>query len=217
MLKRYDCLFVLIHFLRPEQVLFYWQFSFGSAEATRKILKKHARRTALPLLTSSTISVSSTSQPQALVSYATTFKSLSRTLVQAIGETLIPIIPYIDDYSCLICTNIAFKPIRLTCGHVFCVRCLVKMQKRNKELCPLCRAPSVLTANKSKWYLWCLPGMLISNTIFLLLLDNVDWGMLNFMQDWFPLEAKEKLSSNEREATAEQLEELRINPSCLLM
>lgn len=48
--------------------------------------------------------------------------SLSLLLGQAIGENLLPIIPHIDDYACLICTNIAFKPIRLSCGHLFCVR-----------------------------------------------------------------------------------------------
>lgn len=90
---------------------------------------------------------------QALLSYPPTV-SLSRTLVQAIGERLISIIPHIDDYSCLICTSIAFKPIRLTCGHFFGVRCLVKMQKRNNNLCPLCRAPYVLVANRGRWYMY---------------------------------------------------------------
>jgi hypothetical protein len=94
--------------------------------------------------------------------------SLPRSLVQAVGEILLPIIPQIDDYSCLICTSIAFKPIRLFCGHLFCVRwvcyiqtvlirhglnfwfsrCLVKMQKRGKGNCPMCRAPTVLTADR---------------------------------------------------------------------
>ena len=43
-------------------------------------------------------------------------------LVQAVGETILPIVPHIDDYECVICTSIAFKPIRLQCGHLFCVR-----------------------------------------------------------------------------------------------
>lgn len=60
------------------------------------------------------------------------------------------ILPSLDDYVCLICMSIAFKPIRLSCGHLFCIRCLVKMQQRRKEQCPLCRAPSVLLADKSE-------------------------------------------------------------------
>ena len=37
---------------------------------------------------------------------------------------------------------------------------------------------------------------------------NVDWALLNFMKDWFPIEAKKKLQQNEREAAEEQMEEL---------
>lgn len=52
--------------------------------------------------------------------------TLSLLLVQALTETLLPIIPHIDDYSCVICTSLAFKPIRLHCSHLFCVRCVVR-------------------------------------------------------------------------------------------
>ncbi|KZP27710.1 hypothetical protein FIBSPDRAFT_917852 [Athelia psychrophila] len=155
------------------------KFQYGNAEATRKILKKHAKRTALPFPTSL-----DSNNTLAVLPRAST--SLPRILVQAIGETLLPIIPHVDDYACLICTSIAFKPIRLFCGHLFCVRCLVKMQKRGQGDCPMCRAPTVITADRS----------------------NVDWALLNFMQDWFPIEAKEKLKSNEREAAEEELREL---------
>ncbi|KAF7370131.1 Transcriptional regulator of yeast-form-adherence 3 [Mycena sanguinolenta] len=82
-----------------------------------------------------------------------------------------------------LCTSIAFKPIRLSCGHLFCVRCLVKMQKRGNDHCPMCRAPCVLVADGS----------------------NVDWAMLNFMHDWFPEESSIKLRQNEKEATEEEL------------
>lgn len=42
---------------------------------------------------------------------------------------------------------------------------------------------------------------------------------MNFMQDWFPLEAKEKLKANEKEAAAEELKELGLDPnsSCVVM
>lgn len=48
---------------------------------------------------------------------------------------------------------------------------------------------------------------------------NVDWALLNFMQDWFPIESKEKLKSNEKEAAAEEMEELGLDPNqtCHLM
>ncbi|KAH0579150.1 hypothetical protein H2248_003303 [Termitomyces sp. 'cryptogamus'] len=168
------------------------KFQYASAEATRKILKKHTKRTSLPLFTDKL-----SSHSQAVVLANKHPPTLPRTLVQAIGEILLPIIPQIDDYSCLICTSIAFKPIRLSCGHLFCVRCLVKMQKRGNGNCPMCRAPCVLTANRT----------------------NVDWALLNFMQDWFPIEAHEKLTQNQKEATKEQFEELGLDPdqACTVM
>lgn len=152
------------------------KFHFANAEATRKILKKHAKRTALP-------------EPNALI-LSTQSTWLPHVLVQAIVETLLPVIPHLDDYTCLICTSIAFKPIRLNCGHLFCVRCLVKMQKRGKANCPMCRASTVLIADQT----------------------NVDWALMNFMQDWFPVESKLKLKENQKEANREQLEELGFDP-----
>jgi hypothetical protein len=189
----------------------------ANAEAMRKILKKHAKRTSLPPLlpsgqnyqeyyshkmaidflprSSFPLPVSTTSSPSQTASF--TSASFSHVLIQALGSTLLPIIPHIDDYSCIICTNIAFKPIRLTCGHLFCVRCLVKMQKRGQGNCPMCRAPTVSTADSS----------------------NVDWALLNFLEDWFPLEAHEKLKASEKEATDEQYREMGFDPDqkCIIM
>ncbi|KAF7370129.1 hypothetical protein MSAN_00643100 [Mycena sanguinolenta] len=164
------------------------KFEFANAEATRKILKKHAKRTALPLTDSR-----NTTPLDLLPTHA----SLPRILVQELGTTLLPIIPSLEDYACLICTSIAFKPIRLSCGHLFCVRCLVKMQKRGNDHCPMCRAPCVLVADRS----------------------NVDWAMLNFMRDWFPEESSVKLRQNEKEASEEELREMGIDPDekCIVM
>ncbi|KAF8218275.1 SPX domain-containing protein [Mycena galopus ATCC 62051] len=164
------------------------KFEFANAEATRKILKKHTKRTSLPSTDSSN------TNPLDLLPANT---SLPRILVQELGTTLLPIIPSLEDYTCLICTSIAFKPIRLSCGHLFCVRCLVKMQKRGSAQCPMCRAPCVLIADRS----------------------NVDWALLNFMRDWFPEESNVKLRQNEKEASEEQLREMGIDPDakCIVM
>ena len=41
---------------------------------------------------------------------------------------------------------------------------------------------------------------------------------MNFMTDWFPVESREKLQSNEREAQAELVEQIRFAPGgCLVM
>lgn len=139
-------------------------------------------------------------------------------LIQAFGETLLPIIPHIDDYACVICTGIAFKPIRLQCGHLFCVRCLVKMQKRGKGNCPMCRAPTVLSADRCQCCVL-LTCPACANIRTFRDAANVDWALLNFMKDWFPLEAREKLQQNEKEAAEEHMQELGFNPGqgCILM
>lgn len=49
---------------------------------------------------------------------------------------------------------------------------------------------------------------------------NVDWALLNFMKDWFPIEARQKLQQNEREATEEHMRELGYppdGPGCVVM
>ncbi|KII85587.1 hypothetical protein PLICRDRAFT_321995 [Plicaturopsis crispa FD-325 SS-3] len=204
------------------------KFQYANVEATRKILKKHTKRTALPLppgaspapihfptasspqlldlasLSSKGFTMSSTHQPNdglipnttsnALLPNSALLPQISlsfpRILVQAIGETLLPLVPHIDDYACLICTSLAYTPVRLFCGHLFCVRCLVKMQKRGQDCCPMCRAPTVLSADRS----------------------NVDKALVNFMQDWFPNEAAAKRKANEREAAEEELLEMGFTP-----
>lgn len=45
---------------------------------------------------------------------------------------------------------------------------------------------------------------------------NVDWALLNFMNDWFPVEAKQKLLQNEKEAAREEMEELGFDDRCII-
>ncbi|KAI6000889.1 hypothetical protein EDD15DRAFT_1806888 [Pisolithus albus] len=172
------------------------KFRLATEEATRKILKKHTKRTALPI-PAYLLSQPSDTPPSEVVLSAQPLMPLQRLLVQAIGEKLLPVIPYIDDYCCLICTSIAFKPVRLDCGHLFCVRCLVKLQKQGKPNCPLCRAPTVLRADR----------------------NNVDYALLNFMSDWFPVESRAKLRANELESAKEELQELGLPgvTECIVM
>jgi len=164
------------------------KFHHGNSEAVRKILKKHTKRTALPPLSLRSV------QGLLPMLHKETL-SLPHTLVLALSEILLPILPHLPDYECLICTSLAFKPIRLDCGHFFCVRCLVKMQRAGKGNCPVCRAPTVLHANG----------------------QNVDHALLRFMLDWFPRESKEKGRVNDREAATEELQELGLRTEgCLL-
>ncbi|KAJ7587069.1 SPX domain-containing protein [Mycena floridula] len=186
------------------------KFQHANAEAARKILKKHTKRTALPL----DPTVTHEQNLSLILSPLASSASLPRLLVQAIGEILLPVIPHIDDYSCLICTGIAFKPIRLKCGHLFCVRCLVKMQKRGQGDCPLCRAETVLIADRCDNFRASIACDKLTSP-----LANVDWALINFLKDWFPIEARAKLKQDEKEASHEQLLELGLDPDqkCTIM
>ncbi|CAG8554282.1 1173_t:CDS:2, partial [Scutellospora calospora] len=100
-------------------------------------------------------------------------------------EQLSKIIPQLDDYTCPICLNISWKPIRLHCGHVFCHRCLVKAGRKGTQNCPICRA---------------------KNAIYDADQGNLDVSLMNFLKLYFPQEAKKKQKANEREQANEDVE-----------
>ncbi|GAA5899777.1 uncharacterized protein JCM6883_005985 [Sporobolomyces salmoneus] len=184
------------------------KFQVANEEAARKILKKHDKRTALTASLgfpkfiaaatnlSSELVVSSNGTPERRVLALPGFPSLPHILLSTFTSTLLPIIPQLEDYECSICGDVAFKPIRLGCGHKFCVRCLVKMQKRGQDNCPQCRSSVVLRANAS----------------------NLDRELQQFLVKWFPHEVKQKERSNSKEAAKEELEEMGIpDRKCLIM
>lgn len=162
------------------------RFQTANIEAARKILKKHDKRTAL-----SAGSLVPLARGSGWTFYST---SLPHVLLASLTETLLPILPSLDDYACLICMSIAFKPIRLSCGHLFCVRCLVKMQQRGSNNCPLCRKETVLIADKT----------------------NLDTHLMNFMKDWFPREVREKQNENAKEIAKENLEDAGFDTRCVV-
>ncbi|GAA5938374.1 hypothetical protein JCM1841_006722 [Sporobolomyces salmonicolor] len=190
------------------------KFQVANEEAARKILKKHDKRTALtaslgfpkfiaaaPDISSELIrvaspSASSANGEQRRVLTLPGFPSLPHILLSTFTNTLLPIIPQLEDYECSICGDVAFKPIRLSCGHKFCVRCLVKMQKRGQDNCPQCRSAVVLRANAG----------------------NLDMEMQQFLLRWFPHEVKQKERNNYKEAAREELEEMGIvDRKCKIM
>ncbi|SPO26459.1 uncharacterized protein UTRI_04048 [Ustilago trichophora] len=150
----------------------------------------------------STALVSSAAHPSlaALLPSATTgilSESLPHILLSLVTTTLLPILPSVDDYSCAICTSVAWRPVRLDCSHLFCLRCLVKLQKQGKDDCPLCRAPgAVKTADRR----------------------NMDEEADKYLQTWFPREVKEKSKENEKDRRQEDLEALGLREEkCVVM
>ncbi|CAD6885482.1 unnamed protein product [Tilletia controversa] len=113
--------------------------------------------------------------------------SLPHILLSLLTTTLLPILPSIDESSCVICTSVAWRPVRLICGHLFCIRCLVKLQRQHRDDCPLCRAPlAVKNANGS----------------------NLDEAMGNLLKTYFPEEVKVKQKENDKEVQAEEEKEM---------
>lgn len=124
-------------------------------------------------------------------------ESLPHILLSLLTTTLLPMLPSVDDYSCAICTGLAWRPIRLDCSHLFCIRCLVKLQKQGKKDCPLCRAPDVVKTADGR---------------------NMDPATVNMLKMWFPHEVDEKEHENDSDRKKEELAELGLEQKkCVIM
>lgn len=109
---------------------------------------------------------------------------LTKKMIFSVLERLSVIIPQVDDYLCPICQDISWKPIRLECGHIFCVRCLVKAQARKMRACPMCRAPHAVERVTT---------------------NNLDVARMNFLKLYFPNEIKMKAKDSSKEKASEDM------------
>ncbi|KAG0763240.1 hypothetical protein G6F57_003061 [Rhizopus arrhizus] len=169
--------------------------------AMRKILKKHDKHSGL--------SASDAFNQLVAVDQLSFNPKLTRIMYAAITEKLTSIIPQPDDYSCPVCMCVAWRPIRLSCNHVFCVRCLIKAQRQKMDSCPLCRHPSAVSEATAY---------------------DLDESLQNFLKLYFPKEIQDKKRDNEREQaiedvqamtgkryTKEQLLRMNNNSGCCIM
>ena len=106
--------------------------------ALTKIMKKFDKRTALHR---------EANLPLLLASQPLVAQDLAKAACFTIQEKLLQIVPQLNDYLCPVCFSISFKPIRLRCNHVFCIRCLIVMQRAKQDHCPLCREDVVMEAS----------------------------------------------------------------------
>ena len=120
---------------------------------------------------------------------------LARDVCARIAQDVVAIVPRLEDYTCPVCLGLAWLPVRLSCKHVFCVRCVIKMQRDNSKHCPLCRGEVVMEAD----------------------LDNLDKDLEKFLKLYFRQEAKEKQKSNELERGVELFGEDYKPASCAVM
>ena len=120
------------------ELLRFIRFQEINLRATSKILKKFDKQTALH---------SQLIKTQWLSTAPRMANQLAKNTCFTISEELLHLIPQLDDYLCPVCFSITFKPVRLRCEHIFCIRCLVILQREKKTECPLCREKVVMEAD----------------------------------------------------------------------
>ncbi|KAJ2083518.1 hypothetical protein H4R24_000791 [Coemansia sp. RSA 988] len=159
-----------------------------NGEATRKIIKKHDKQTHL---------VAKTQFPQ-LITVDTA--SLTQALIFTIYNDLVGVVPQINDYLCPMCLNIAWRPLRLECTHLFCSRCIVKASRRHMFDCPICRS---------------------KNAVYNAGIQNVDKALLNFLKLYFPKDIKAKQREIQQDISEEETHAIvaaqERNSPCIVM
>ncbi|KAK0713859.1 SPX domain-containing protein [Lasiosphaeria miniovina] len=181
------------------------QFQELNQTAVTKIIKKFDKQTSLGI---------KDVFPKAMNSAHFIAECISKDICAQMSQEVLNIVPQVADYTCTICLSICWLPIQLDCRHTFCIRCMIKMQNRNKRLCPLCRANTVMLATE---------GMLSINPLFFpspplqTLVPHIDAKLMVFMERWFPKETKEKQTYNEIERRKELLGETDIDTGCSIM
>ncbi|KAK5057771.1 hypothetical protein LTR84_011772 [Exophiala bonariae] len=134
--------------------------------ALAKIMKKFDKRTALH---------AQSSIQSSLITTPYLAQNLARATCFTISEEILTVIPQLNDYLCPICFSISWKPVRLRCNHIFCIRCMIVLQRQEKTHCPLCREEVVMEANA----------------------DDVDREMMKFLKSNFRADVKQKQKDNE--------------------
>ncbi|RMZ84317.1 hypothetical protein DV738_g695, partial [Chaetothyriales sp. CBS 135597] len=154
------------------------RFQAMNRTAVSKIMKKFDKQTALHMRAA---------LPTALerASAAALSDELARATSMTISHELVHLIPQLNDYLCPVCYGITYKPVRLPCNHVYCIRCMIVMQREKQNECPLCRAPVVLAADS----------------------DAVDYDLKHFLERNFKAEVKQKQKENEHASAIDRFGE----------
>jgi len=158
------------------------QFQELNRTAVAKIIKKFDKHTGLSVKTSLPYS------------FFVDGPDIVKALSAQVSSKILSAVPQLNDYLCPICFSVAYRPIRLQCGHLFCIRCLIVMQRERKNKCPLCRTEAVMQADSL----------------------NLDPAMAEFLKKYFPAEVKAKQKENEMAVAKEQFRELYDARCCVM-
>ncbi|EXM06268.1 hypothetical protein FOIG_03146 [Fusarium odoratissimum NRRL 54006] len=162
------------------------QFQELNKTAVAKILKKFDKRTALGV---------ARKFPTVVHSDKLLAGTIARDVCAQMSQELVSKVPQLNDYLCPVCFSVAYLPVRLDCQHVFCIRCVIKIQRRKEKHCPLCRADVVLKASAM----------------------NLDYELQKYMKKYFAKEVKEKARANEIERGIEDYGPGYVHQECCIM
>jgi len=133
--------------------------------------------------------------PSAIQSNKLLAGNVAKDVCAQMSQELVSVVPQLNDYLCPVCFSLAYLPIRLDCQHVFCIRCVIKIQRRKEKHCPLCRADVVMKAST----------------------ENLDYELSKYLKKYFPKETKEKQRSNEIERGIEDYGPGYVHKECTVM
>ncbi|KAF5677267.1 ring finger [Fusarium heterosporum] len=162
------------------------QFQELNRTAVTKILKKFDKRTALGV---------ARKFPTVVHSDKLLAGTIARDVCAQMSQELVSKVPQLNDYLCPVCFSVAYMPVRLDCQHIFCIRCVIKIQRRKEKHCPLCRADVVLKASAM----------------------NLDYELQKYMKKYFAKEVKEKERANEIERGIEDYGPGYVHQECCIM
>ncbi|KFZ13201.1 hypothetical protein V501_03812 [Pseudogymnoascus sp. VKM F-4519 (FW-2642)] len=162
--------------------------------AVTKILKKFDKRTSLG---------AKKAFPPLIQSDLLMTETMAKAVCAGVSNEIIRIVPQLDDYLCPVCFTISYKPVRLKCNHVFCIRCMIEMQNANSKHCPLCRGDVVLEADAFR-------------TGADLVVASVDKNLTVFLKKYFPKETKAKQQENDIAASVEMHYAAAVTPDLAL-
>lgn len=157
----------------------------------------------------------SKSFPKVILSEGLLASGIAKDVCASMSQELVSVVPQINDYLCPVCFSVAYRPVRLDCQHVFCIRCIIKIQRRKETHCPLCRADVVMSASAGE-----RPAALhITRTIVFANRneDNLDHRLERYLEKYFPKEVKEKQRANEMERGIEDYGPGYKHQDCLVM
>ncbi|TKA24217.1 hypothetical protein B0A50_05981 [Salinomyces thailandicus] len=188
-------------------------FQEMNAEAMRKILKKFDKRTHLegqhfladlrtkypallpPTATTTGAAPATTvnTKPCCTIGFANT---IAHDMYSEITSKILGIVPQLDDWSCPVCLEMAWRPVSLGCCRaLYCIRCIIRLQDDETKRCPACNAETVLKADAR----------------------NLNFEAMDFLEKYFPLETKKRQKENETASLAREYGEEFVKPGCAVM